>query len=110
MVWLGSIRRDEPGFSQGLAHAKDLARTDELAGDGRRHIVLADVDAVGIHCERDIDPVIYDKKHARFPAQGAKLRRLLDHFPGAGGLFPILDDTDPAPDRGLDDLPMAASL
>ena len=75
-------------FQRVHGEADDLSAAQQLARFGKRQIVLADVHAVGIHGERDIETVVDQKRHA--PAQLAQLRRFLEQRAGFSHLPPVL--------------------
>jgi len=56
----------------GKAH--DRLRTEDRAGDVRRHVVLPDVDAIGAAGKGEVGPVVQDERHCVFPAHLARQR------------------------------------
>jgi hypothetical protein len=58
------------------------------------HVVLPDVNAIGSHCIRHIDPVVDEEGHAVALGEGMKLSCGADEVRSIGGLIPVLHDGD----------------
>ena len=96
------VRRiDRAGGRLGLdREAEDAPPSDPLARRARRHVVLPQMEPLGLDGERRFEIVVDDQGHAASGQRRLERPAHLDEPLGTGGLVAQLDDRRPAGDGG----------
>ncbi len=75
-------------------NADDPLRTDDLASNLDRKIVLSEMDAMRIRCPRDVGMIVHDEHSSGAPRDPCKAERRLTNRSSAAPLVPVLKEPD----------------